>query len=49
MGFRGEALACLAEMSGELGIITRVEGEAVAAGLKIGRDGEVIRYVNVVF
>lgn len=42
LGFRGEALASLAEMSGSLFIITRVEGEAVAGKLKYGRDGEIV-------
>lgn len=42
LGFRGEALASMAEMSGVLEVITRVEGEPVAARLKFGRDGELI-------
>lgn len=41
LGFRGEALASLAEMSGSLSVMTRVEGEACAVNLKIGRAGEV--------
>ncbi|KAF2836362.1 putative DNA mismatch repair protein mutl [Patellaria atrata CBS 101060] len=41
LGFRGEALASLAELSGELKILTRVEGEEVAVCLKIGKDGEI--------
>ncbi|KAF9735700.1 hypothetical protein PMIN06_006770 [Paraphaeosphaeria minitans] len=40
LGFRGEALASMAEMSGVVEVITRVEGEPVAARLKYGRDGE---------
>lgn len=40
LGFRGEALASMAEMSGVLEVVTRVEGEPVAASLKYGRDGE---------
>ncbi|KAF2118158.1 hypothetical protein BDV96DRAFT_684830 [Lophiotrema nucula] len=40
LGFRGEALASTAEMSGSLAITTRVEGESVASLLKYGRDGE---------
>ena len=41
LGFRGEALASIAEMSGSLTITTRVEGEQVATALKINRRGEV--------
>jgi DNA mismatch repair protein MutL len=40
LGFRGEALSSMAEMSGTLSITTRVEGEPVAVRLKYGRDGE---------
>jgi DNA mismatch repair protein MutL len=42
LGFRGEALASAAEMSGGLTITTRVEGEQVATALKIDQQGEVI-------
>ncbi|CAK4030767.1 PMS1 1 [Lecanosticta acicola] len=42
LGFRGEALASAAELSGSLTISTRVEGEMIAAALKIDRKGEVI-------
>lgn len=41
LGFRGEAMASMAEMSGALGIITRVEGEPVAVLLKFRRNGEI--------
>ncbi|KAF7193497.1 PMS1 protein-like 1 [Pseudocercospora fuligena] len=41
LGFRGEALASAAELSGTLTISTRVEGEPVAAALKIDQKGEV--------
>jgi DNA mismatch repair protein MutL len=40
LGFRGEALASIAEMSGSLSITSRVEGEPVAVRLKYGRNGE---------
>jgi hypothetical protein len=42
LGFRGEALASMAEMSGTMEVTTRVEGEQVAARLKYGRDGELL-------
>ncbi|TKA83759.1 hypothetical protein B0A55_00061 [Friedmanniomyces simplex] len=42
LGFRGQALASAAEMSGTLAISTRVEGEQVAAALKINQLGEVV-------
>jgi DNA mismatch repair protein MutL len=45
LGFRGEAMASIAEMSGFLGITTRVEGEPVAVLLKFGRNGEITSYV----
>ncbi|KAF1839995.1 uncharacterized protein K460DRAFT_349578 [Cucurbitaria berberidis CBS 394.84] len=40
LGFRGEALSSMAEMSGTLSVTTRVEGEPVAVKLKYGRNGE---------
>jgi DNA mismatch repair protein MutL len=40
LGFRGEALASMTEMSGTLAVTTRVEGEPVAVKLRYGRDGE---------
>lgn len=43
LGFRGEALASAAEMSGALTVTTRIEGEMVAVTLKFGRAGEVLR------
>ncbi|GAB7334025.1 hypothetical protein MBLNU13_g06118t1 [Cladosporium sp. NU13] len=42
LGFRGEALASAAEMSGGMTVTTRVEGEQVATALKIDPTGEVI-------
>lgn len=41
LGFRGEALASAAEMSGSMTVTTRVEGEQVATTLKISQQGEV--------
>ena len=41
LGFRGEALASVAEMSGSLTISTKVEGEQVAISLKVNQSGEV--------
>lgn len=46
LGFRGEALASMAEMSGTLEVTTRSEGEPVAVKLRYGRDGELISYVH---
>jgi len=40
LGFRGEALSSMAEMSGSLSVTTRVEGEPVAVKLKYDRNGE---------
>ncbi|KAK2758765.1 hypothetical protein FQN54_003456 [Arachnomyces sp. PD_36] len=40
LGFRGVALAGIAEMSGGVMVTTRVEGEVVATVLKYGRTGE---------
>ncbi|KOS38324.1 hypothetical protein ACN38_g10866 [Penicillium nordicum] len=42
LGFRGEALASAAEMSGVLAVTTRVESEVAGRCLKYGRNGEVI-------
>ncbi|KAK5134645.1 hypothetical protein LTR08_006301 [Meristemomyces frigidus] len=42
LGFRGQALASAAELSGSLTISTRVEGEQVATALKISQRGEVV-------
>ena len=43
LGFRGEALASAAAMSGFLSVSTRVEGEDTAVILRIGRKGDVER------
>ncbi|KAL5121332.1 hypothetical protein ACEQ8H_000800 [Pleosporales sp. CAS-2024a] len=40
LGFRGEALSSMVEMSNTLSIVTRVEGEPVAVRLRYSRDGE---------
>ncbi|CAO2656787.1 Nn.00g055900.m01.CDS01 [Neocucurbitaria sp. VM-36] len=40
LGFRGEAMSSMAEMSGMILVTTRVEGEPVAVKLKYGRNGE---------
>ncbi|KAM3419672.1 PMS1 protein-like protein 1 [Cercospora zeina] len=42
LGFRGEALASAAELSGSLTISTKIEGEQVAAALKINQKGEIV-------
>ncbi|KAF9699501.1 hypothetical protein EKO04_002446 [Ascochyta lentis] len=42
LGFRGEALASLADMSGTVSITTRVEGEPVAVTLTYQRNGELL-------
>ncbi|KAI5366468.1 putative ribosomal protein S5 domain 2-type [Septoria linicola] len=42
LGFRGEALASAAELSGSLTISTKIEGEQIAAALKISQTGEVV-------
>jgi DNA mismatch repair protein MutL len=44
LGFRGQALSSLAEISGGLSITTRVEGEIAAEKLEIGKDGEITRF-----
>ena len=41
LGFRGQALAGLADLCGNLTVVTRVEGESVAVALTFDRRGEV--------
>ena len=43
LGFRGEALASIAELSGRLCVTTRVEGEEVGMEMIYGKDGEMVR------
>lgn len=45
LGFRGEALASAAEMSGALVLSTRVEGEAVATSIRMDRQSKIVRYI----
>lgn len=45
LGFRGEALASVAEMSGSVTITTRTASEVTATILKYGRDGKLTGFV----
>ncbi|EMC95123.1 hypothetical protein BAUCODRAFT_55284, partial [Baudoinia panamericana UAMH 10762] len=42
LGFRGQALASAAEMTGTLTITTRVEGEQVATAMKMNHLGQIV-------
>ena len=42
LGFRGEALASAAELSGSLTITTRIAGEGTAVELKFDRKGQIL-------
>ncbi|KAE8350324.1 DNA mismatch repair protein [Aspergillus coremiiformis] len=42
LGFRGEALASAAEVSGGVTVTTRIEAELVGSSIKYGRNGELI-------
>lgn len=46
LGFRGEALASAADMSGSLTVTTRIEGEDAAVELKFDRKGQILGYGN---
>ena len=46
LGYRGEALASAAEMSGCLILTTKIEGEPIATSLKITRQGQIARCVG---
>ena len=46
LGFRGEALASAAELSGSVVITTRVEGEPTATSVKVKRQGGIERHGN---
>lgn len=46
LGFRGEALASAAQLSGSLVVTTKIEGETTATSLNIGRQGQVERCVD---
>ena len=46
LGFRGEALASAAEMSGSLTITSRIDGEGTAVEIKVDRTGQILRRVN---
>ncbi|KAA8616934.1 MutL DNA mismatch repair enzyme (ATPase) [Pyrenophora tritici-repentis] len=46
LGFRGEALSSMAEMSASLDVTTRVEGELVAVKTKYNRNGELASTVH---
>ena len=46
LGFRGEALASAAEMSGRFTLSTRIEGEETASELSFDRQGCITRYAN---
>ena len=46
LGFRGEALASVIELSDAVTVTTKVDGEIVGTTLKFSRDGALQRYVH---
>ena len=45
LGFRGEALASMANSSDAVIVTTKIEGEGVGTALKFGANGKIIRFV----
>lgn len=43
LGFRGEALASAADLSGSMAVLTKVAGEETAVRLEIARNGQVTK------
>ena len=46
LGFRGEALASVAELSESLIVTSRVEGEVVGTAMKFGQNAQLQRFVT---
>jgi len=46
LGFRGEALASLTQMSGGITITTRTSSDVIGSCIKYNRDGEISQYVS---